>query len=118
LHQLHFIPTDKGTLEEMVNTVRMLVRSEGLIVHPRCKQLIGCLNYGVWDDRRSLFKEHKIYGHFDALAALIYLIRNLDRSTNPIPHDFKSDQDNQIIFPFNKDSQSVKTLKDAFGIKG
>jgi len=116
LHSLHFVPTDKGRLEEMVNTVRMLVRSGGLIVHPRCKQLIGCLNYGIWDDKRSAFKEHKVYGHFDALAALIYLVRNLDKSTNPIPYAFKADPDNQIIFPYRKDSETVRTLKDAFSL--
>ncbi len=117
LHRLHFIPTDKGRLEEMVNTLKMLVRSGGVVVHPRCKQLIGCLKYGIWDERRDQFARSNIYGHFDALAALIYLVRNLDRVTNPIPYDFKVDQDNQIVFPMKRESSSARTLKEAFGIK-
>lgn len=117
LHQLHFSPTDKGRLEEMVNTVKIMVRSGGIIVHPRCKQLKGCLKYGVWDKNRDKFAQSKVYGHFDALAALIYLVRNLNRTTNPIPPDFQLDQSNQILFTHKQESQSVRNLKGAFGFK-
>lgn len=117
LHGLHFSPTDKGRLEEMVNTVKIMVRSGGIIVHPRCKQLKGCLKYGVWDKNRDKFAQSKVYGHFDALAALIYKVRNLNKSTNPIPPDFQLDQSNQILFTRSQESQSVRNLKSAFGLK-
>lgn len=116
-HGLHFIPTDKGRLEEMVNTVKIMVRSGGIIVHPRCKQLKGCLKYGVWDKKRSKFAESLVYGHFDALAALIYLVRNLNRATNPIPHDYLFDPSNQILWK-PKGSADVHALKNAFGLRG
>lgn len=118
MHALHFLPTDKGRLEEMVNTVRMLVRSAGLVVHPRCKSLAGCLEYGVWDKNRDKFAKSDVYGHFDALAALIYLVRNLNRSTNPIPPDFNYDRDNQILFRFRHESTTERSLKSAFSFKG
>ncbi len=119
LHRLHFIPTDKGRLEEMVNTLKMMVRSGSIIVHPRCKQLIGCLKYGVWEIKRDKFAQSKVYGHFDALAALIYLVRNLDRVTNPIPIGFKVEGSNQILFTFKRESESVRSIKQAFrGLKG
>ncbi len=114
LHNLHFIGTDKGRLEEMVNTVKMMVRSGGIVVHPRCKQMRGCLKYGVWDKNRDKFAKSKVYGHFDALAALIYLVRNLDKVTNPISADFQLDQSNQILFPSRRDTGSALTLKNAF----
>lgn len=117
-HDLHFIPTDKGRLEEMVNTVKISVRSGSILVHPRCKQLKGCLKYGVWDKKRDQFAESKVYGHFDALAALIYLWRNVDRVTNPIPADFQVDRMNQMFFPKKLDSSGAQTLKKAFGLKG
>jgi Terminase large subunit, T4likevirus-type, N-terminal len=116
MHNIHFLPTDKGRLEEMVNTLKMLVRSGGLIVHPRCVQTIGCLRFGVWDKRREKFARSKVFGHFDALAALIYLVRNLDRSTNPIPIDFQLDNNNQLLVNSKKESQSVKNIKNAFGL--
>lgn len=118
LHELHFVPTDKGRLEEMVNTVKMMVRTGGILVHPRCKQMVGCLKYGVWDKRRDKFAHSNVYGHFDALAALIYLVRNLNKASNPIPNDFQVDTSNQILFPNVKETGSAKTLKTAFGIKG
>lgn len=114
LHGLHFVPTDKGRLNEMVNTVKIRVRSGGLIVNPKCKQTKGSLKYGVWDKHREKFAESKVYGHFDALAALIYGVRNLNVTTNPIPYDFQTDRNNQIIFPHSRDTGAVKTLKDTF----
>ncbi len=116
LHHLHFTPTDKGTLEEMVNTVRIMVDKGQIIVHPRCKQLIGCLKYGVWDKKREKFSESKVYGHFDALAALVYLVRNLNKSTNPIPANFQVDNSNQILFIKSPEDQTMKSIKSAFGL--
>jgi hypothetical protein len=116
LHKLHFTPTDKGTLEEMVNTVRIMVDKGQIIVHPRCKQLIGCLKYGVWDKKREKFSESKVFGHFDALAALVYLVRNLNKSTNPIPSNFQVDNSNQILFIKSPEDQTMKSIKSAFGL--
>lgn len=117
LHGMHFLPTDKGRLEEMVNTVKMMVRVGAIIIHPRCKQLNGCLEYGIWDKRREKFAQSKVYGHFDPLAALIYLVRQLDKVTNPIPVDFQVDQSNQILFNYKKESPAAKSFRRAFGVK-
>jgi hypothetical protein len=114
LHQLHFVATDKGSIEEMVNMVRLMVSNGQIIVHPRCKQLIGCLKYGVWEKSRSKFAQSKIYGHYDALAALVYLVRNLNKSTNPIPVGFQVDSDNQLLVLRERQSDSAITLKNAF----
>ena len=115
IHGVHFTPTDKGTLEEMVNTVKLMVNRGQIIVHPRCLQLVGCLKYGVWNAKRSDFAKSKMYGHFDALAALIYLVRNLNKHTNPIPQTFLVDQGNTLVFPRSNQSESANTLKQAFG---
>lgn len=114
-HQIHFVPTDKGTLEEMVNKVKVMANLGQIIVHPRCKQLSGSLKYGVWDKNRRHFARSKTYGHFDALAALIYLVRNLNKASNPIPQTFQVDQGNALIFPQPILSQDAQTLRNAFG---
>lgn len=114
LHRIHFVATDKGRLSEMVNATKILTRDTGIIVHPKCKQTIGSLKYGVWDKNREKFAESKVYGHYDPLAALIYGVRNLNRHTNPIPYDFQVDKMNQILFPINKDQGSIRALKGAF----
>lgn len=92
LHNLTFIETNKDNLEAMINEVRLMVQAGQIIIHPRCKQLIGCLKYGVWDSKKKKFAQSKTYGHFDHLAALVYLVRNLSKGTNPIPinHGFEN----------------------------
>jgi hypothetical protein len=87
IHNLTFIATNKDSLEAMINEVRLMVQAGQIIVNPRCKQLIGCLKYGVWDSKKKAFARSTTYGHFDHLAALIYLVRNLAKLSNPIPVD-------------------------------
>lgn len=113
LHGIHFIPTDKGRLHEMVNAVKIMVGKGDILVHPRCKQLIGCLEFGVWDKNRVGFDRSKHYGHYDALAALVYLVRNLNRHENPIPVGFGYDSSEAFITNHRKQP----TWKNAFGVK-
>lgn len=87
IHNLHFLATNKDTLEAMINEVRLMVQAGRIVINPRCKQLIGCLKFGVWDSKRTGFARSTTYGHFDALAALIYMVRNIALNSNPIPKD-------------------------------
>lgn len=80
-----FGATDKQKIHEMVGEVRVWTRFNRIVVHPRCKQLLGCLSSGIWNEQRTEFARSKVYGHYDALAALVYLVRNIDQWTNPIP---------------------------------
>ena len=64
-----------------------MVADGRIVVHPRCTQLLGCLKYGVFNNKRSEFARSNVYGHYDHLAALIYLVRNLSTHSNPIPAD-------------------------------
>jgi len=85
LHNLTFIATSKDLLEAMINELRILIQNKRLIVHPRCHKLIGSIKFGVWNKHKKLFARSTLYGHFDHLAALIYLVRNLATNSNPIP---------------------------------
>lgn len=85
IHNMTFISTDKDNLEAMINEVRLLIQAGRIIIHPRCKKLIGCLKYGVWNEKKKAFARSTVYGHFDHLAALVYLVRNMVTGTNPIP---------------------------------
>lgn len=85
-HGIGFQATDKDDLEAQVNRVRLDVKNKALWIHPRCKELRTQLRVGVWDERaRRQFARTKAHGHFDAIAALVYFCRNLDRHTNPYP---------------------------------
>lgn len=82
---LAFSPTGKDSLDAMVNMVRLWLRDGRIVINPNCKQLIGCLTSGIWNKQRTEFDHGGIYGHFDALASLMYLVRNVDVHTNPVP---------------------------------
>lgn len=85
IHNLTFVATTKDSLEAMINEVRIMVQNRQIIINPRCTDLIGCLKYGVWNSKKTEFARSNVYGHFDHLAALIYLVRNLAKGSNPIP---------------------------------
>jgi hypothetical protein len=108
---LHFMPTGKDTLEAMVNEVRMWVKAGRLVVHPRCKFLLGCLRNGIWDNARKKFNRSTTYGHYDALAALVYLIRNIRASVNPIPANLGINPADYHIRPEERLSPAAKELK-------
>lgn len=120
MHKLHFVPTSKDTLQAMVNQVRLWVAAGRVVVHPRCVELTGCLRYAIWNDTRDGFERfpedsdaHKAYGHFDALAALVYMVRNVNEKQNPVPPDFKLDRREMFIPPVSK-GPDEKVLKRLF----
>lgn len=115
-YDLCFIETNKESLKAMVNQVRDWVKDGRIKVSDKCFQLLGCLNYGIWDTPMKEFDRSSVYGHFDALAALIYLVRNILESHNPIPKYFKMNrythlmpdvQENQLD---QGSQQSLQTL--------
>lgn len=114
LHKMNFIATSKETLEAMINELRLMVQKGQIEVHPRCKQLIGCLKYGVWDKNKKKFAKSSAYGHFDALAALIYLVRNIDKHCNPIPSNYGFDVRNSRIKTQKNTSEGARLMGQIF----
>jgi hypothetical protein len=92
------------------------VGSGRLIVHPGCKELIGCLRSGIWNKTRTEFGHSDRFGHFDALAALMYLVRNIDRTYNPIPATYGMMGDTHAVelMPKPVTSESGKAIKQLF----
>lgn len=116
IHGLHFDPTDKGGLEEMVNELRIWVGGNRIEVHPRCEILIESLRCGLWNERRTEWERDENLGHFDAIAALMYLVRNVDTRTNPIPLDFGKPAEDWFFTDDPKSSKKDK-LRKVFGVR-
>ncbi len=78
--------TQKDDLEGAINALRVGIRRHELVVHPRCVATQAHAKYGIWNRTRTKFaqSDEKGLGHFDALAALIYLWRSV-RKSNPTP---------------------------------
>jgi hypothetical protein len=115
-HQIHFSPTSKDELHAMVNEVRLWIKAGRVRVSPKCTHLIGCLKYGVWTEDRKQFARSSIYGHFDGLAMLVYMIRNIDQHTNPIPHDHKVSHFTHYIPEHENATKAQEAFKKIFGV--
>lgn len=86
-HDLVFARTVKDNPEQAVNQLRVAVQGMRIAIHPRCAMLILHLRNGVWkNEARQAFAWHGgSMGHFDLIAALIYMWRNVNRQRNPAP---------------------------------
>lgn len=117
---LPFYPTSKESLTAMVNKVRTWVKDGRILIHPRCENLLGCLSHGIWKDKDHIGKEFirtEALGHLDALAALIYFVRNVSEE-NPLPAGWGLDRAKQFIPAHLLEapkSQTARALESAFG---
>lgn len=109
--------TAKDAVEAGVNMVRRWLKEGRIRIHPRCRFLIGTLETALWNKTRTDFDRSKVFGHADALAALIYLIRNVNTAVDPIPLTFQVDLENTFIRNPSKDTGSAKVLAEGFGLR-
>jgi hypothetical protein len=112
IHNMFFHSTSKDNLHAMVNSVRVWISQDRIEIDPSCRFLIDSIKFGIWNENRSEFARSKTLGHYDAVASLMYLVRNIDEQTNPIPivrkfEDFVTEDEDQInefkkLIPFRK----------------
>lgn len=79
---LRGIPCSKAQKSNVLGNrleIKELLWAGKIIIHPRCKFLIRDLQTAVWDKKKEgdLDYSQCTYGHFDAEAALRYLVREL-----------------------------------------
>jgi hypothetical protein len=119
LHGLAVMPTAKDDKEAQVNALRMLVQQDKVRIDPSCRMLIGTLKVAVWNKARTQFDRLKDFGHADALDALIYLARNVDRYTNPYPAiaEGVSWQSHHIPRTALGDAPEQAAIKAMFGVR-
>ena len=119
MHDMYFVPTLKDSLDAMVNEVRLFISQGRLIVNPKCVQLVGCLRHGIWSggkNTRRMFARSSTYGHYDALASLVYMIRNLNTIDNPVPAGLSINTTDFHINPdmLKEQNDQVKALKKVY----
>jgi len=75
--------TLKDDASGSLQAVRNAFFNNEIIIHPRCKMLIKTLLAGRWNKGRTDYTRTDELGHCDALDALIYFVRNVDK-TRPV----------------------------------
>ena len=104
----------EADLEVMVNDLRRMVGAGKLVVHPRCSFLVKQLATGLWADKQKTDFAEDSTGHLDHLAALVYLVRAVDRQRNPYPLGYGTDGVNQVVVDYGQPRSSASVLEDAF----
>lgn len=94
IHNMFFNSTSKDNLHAMVNALRVWFGQKRIEIDESCKMLIDSLKFGIWNESRTQFGRSKTLGHYDGVAALMYMVRNVDDATNPIPQKIGFDQIN------------------------
>ena len=107
----------KDVLEAGLNTVRLLLDQGKLTIHAQCKFLIKTLYGAMLNKQKTDFERSEELGHCDALAALVYLVRSVDKTTNPWPK-YRVNKEHYWIPPEVKNKNSLvnitgKTFKGA-----
>lgn len=91
-HQLYFMATEKHNKLEYISRLRDMITNGQIIVNPRCKTLISHMKSASWTKDRKDFKRSPDGGHYDGVAALLYLSRNIDPLKNPYPSGYRYSQ--------------------------
>jgi PBSX family phage terminase large subunit len=87
VHKLNFISTTKEKLKsQMVQKVRDWIYDDRIYFSPNAEYALKSAAAAHWaKGNQDTFAKSKIYGHYDHLASLIYLVRNVDEVTDPLP---------------------------------
>jgi len=84
-----WVQTRNDDLQSQVNDLRTTIGERKIRIAPDCKTTIAHLRHGVWKESPSgeprAFARSGKHGHFDGVAACMYLQRNVDRARNPFP---------------------------------
>lgn len=82
---INFQIAKKDELAAAVHNLRIMLSNEKIIIHPRCTTLLRHLKNIKWDKQKKKFARSKDNGHYDAVPALMYFVRNVQYSKNPYP---------------------------------
>lgn len=85
IYKLPFIGTTKGRLDEMVQKVRDWIFDKRVLFGPDALEALNCAKFAIWAKSRTEFGRSAKYGHYDLLAAITYLVRNVNEFKDPLP---------------------------------
>lgn len=117
-HNLPFVSTSKDRLaEQMVQKVRDWVFDERIQFAPKAEFTLNSCMSAWWSKGKDKFATSKIYGHYDHLAAVVYLIRNVNTNNDTLPRFAKgmNSYTHHIDVNYNNNQQNVtNSLKNIF----
>lgn len=118
LHKLDFVKVPPDTVEGYVNRLRLDIKQNRLVIHPRCKQTIRQLHHGIWNKAHTKFDRNVNYGHYDLLAAAMYFADQCDLRHDPYPQDYQISKQSHFVHPnkLKKNQHEGEIFKDIFSL--
>lgn len=109
-YKFQITPPYKDDRDGGINNLRLFFANNQIEIDPSCTNLIGSLKSGRYNDNRTDFLRSEKYGHCDAIMALMYGCRMLDRVTNPYPISPVSNE-RQLHLPYRvKEDDNLKSF--------
>lgn len=109
----------------LINQVRVMLQSEKIVINPRCQTLITHLKNARWKDASAKddFARSPGLGHYDAVDALLYLIKSVNYTKNPYPVNYGRSGDDtfhdngRFGYKSNQKSSNIAVYESIFGVK-
>lgn len=117
-HGIAIAPTPKDDAEAMLYSLRNAFLSDKIEIAADSGPLALQLKRGMWNEKRTDWERTDALGHLDAVAALIYLWRNVVRTLNPYPPSMPyGSADKIVILPWHTrpEKDTVRALSTALG---
>lgn len=90
-HNYAAILPNKDDWEAGLNAIRLMMSQGKLLIAQECPFLIQTLKAATFNKQRTDFSRSTVLGHMDALAALMYGVRMIDKQSNPYPEPKRSE---------------------------
>lgn len=95
-HQFSCALPPKDEFHAGLTMLRTAFANDEVLIHPTCRLLIKTLATGLLNKSRTDFERAKDLGHCDAAAALIYLLRTVNRTTDARPSNERRSTHNTV----------------------
>lgn len=109
---LLWVETAKDNLRAAVADVNRWIADGTIEIDPACKQLIAQMTAATWNAKGKEFERSEEFGHFDLVASLIYLVRNVIPNINRVPPHYGLSEDTHFI---REPDSEKKKWADHFG---
>ncbi len=119
ISNLFFRPTKKDNKEAQINQTNIMINRSQIYLDPKCKTLLTHMRYGVWNEARTQFARTAALGHCDAVDALLYLVRNINRGRDPYEAPFINNSTTIMHHGYAEKhkSQGIRAIEQAFAVR-
>lgn len=108
----------------LINQTRVMLQSEKIVINPKCQVLIQHLKNARWKDSslKDDFARSPGNGHYDAVDALLYLVKSINYTKNPYPNNYGRSPDTTFYnnggfgYSSNTKTAAVTVYESIFGI--